>query len=69
MPFTQPEGVLLPLPVTPTRDNENVVWLGTYGIEKSTFDKNEKLGIEDVQVIYDSCRDFVDFDNQYEASC
>lgn len=35
-------------PVTPTADNEKVVWLGTYEIEKSTFEKNEKVGIEDV---------------------
>lgn len=47
-------------PVTPTADNETVVWLGTYEIEKSTFEKNEKLGIDDVQVIYDSCREFED---------
>lgn len=54
-------------PVTPTRDNEDVVWLGTYEIEKSTFDKNEKLGIEDVQIIYDSCREFVDIGDVYEV--
>ena len=53
-------------PVTPTADNEKVVWLGTYEIEKSTFDKDERLGIEDVQVIYDSCREFVDIGKEYE---
>lgn len=53
-------------PVTPTADNEKVVWLGTYEIEKSTFEKNEKLGIEDVQVIYNSCREFVDIQDEYE---
>lgn len=52
-------------PATPTEDNEKVVWLGTYEIEESTFAKNEKLGIEDVQVIYDSCREFVDIWEEY----
>lgn len=47
-------------PITPTADNEKLVWLGTYEIEKSTFAKNEKFGIEDVQMIYDSCREFMD---------
>ena len=53
-------------PITPTRDNEDVVWLGTYEIQKSTFDKDENFGIEDVQVIYDSCREFVDIGDEYE---
>lgn len=53
-------------PVTPTADSESSVWLGTYEIQKSIFDKDEKLGIVDVQVIYDSCREFVDIGDEYE---
>lgn len=48
------------------RYNDSSVWLGTYEIEKSTFAKNEKLGIGDVQVIYDSCREFMDIREEYE---
>lgn len=52
---------------TPVADWEKTVWLGGYEIPKSIFEPIENLGIKDVQVIYDSCRDFVDFDDEYEA--
>ena len=52
---------------TPVADWEKTVWVGGNEIPKSVFEPIERHGIKDVHVIYDSCRDFVDFDNEYEV--
>ncbi len=41
---------------------EQKVWISENEIDKSNFEKNENLGITDVQLIYDVDRDFVDYD-------
>lgn len=51
---------------TPAGDYESSVWCGGYELPKSLFVKNEKKGILDVQVIYDSCREFVPYNRSIE---
>lgn len=51
---------------TPVAEWEKTVWVGGNEIPKSIFEPIERHGIKDVQVIYDSCRDFVDFNDEYE---
>lgn len=51
---------------TPSRDYESSVWCGGYELPKSLFVKNEKKGILDVQVIYDSCRGVVPYNRSIE---
>ncbi len=51
---------------TPSRDYESSVWCSGYELPKSLFVKNEKKGILDVQVIYDSCRGVVPYNRSIE---
>lgn len=51
---------------TPSRDYESSVWCGGYELPKSLFVKNEKKGILDVQVIFDSCRGVVPYNRSIE---
>ena len=51
---------------TPSGDYESSVWCGGYELPKSLFVKNEKKGILDVQVIYDSCQEFVPYNKGIE---
>ena len=45
-----------------TQDWEQKLWLSEKEISKTLFEKDEKNGILDVQVIYDVDRNFVDYD-------
>ncbi|MBR4791775.1 MAG: hypothetical protein IK024_12860 [Treponema sp.] len=45
-----------------TQDWEQKLWLSENEITKSLFEKDEKNGIIDVQVIYDVDRNFIDYD-------
>lgn len=51
---------------TPSSDYESSIWCGGYELPKSLFVDNEKKGILDVQVIYDSCREFVPYNRSIE---
>lgn len=51
---------------TPAGDYESSVWCGGYELPKSLFVKNDKKGILDVQVIYDSCREFAPYNRSIE---
>lgn len=53
-------------PETPSSDYDSSVWCGGYELPKSLFVKNEKKGILDVQVIYDSCQEFVPYNKSIE---
>lgn len=51
-----------------TQDWEQKLWLAENEISKSIFEKDEKKGILDVQVIYDVDRNFIDFNEEEDFS-